>query len=139
VNQEFDIREAIGDDLSFIYHSWIKSYKDGSALGRSCRNPIFRDNYRFIIDDILIKSNVLVACKNDNPDVVFGFIVYNNSTLHYVFTKQAFRRFGIAKALFNEASKDFKDTTHKTIISTKINHDLSYNPFLLYAAINKEK
>lgn len=141
--KEFNIREGIGSDLPFIFDSFLKSYKKTSFIGRSCRNGIFFDSYRLIVDRILEQSKVLVACHKTEPQVIFGYMIFNKTTLHYVFVKEPFWELGIANALYQEASQSldqvgFTSMTHKTLMSDRIQSlKIPYNPFLLYAGINQ--
>lgn len=142
---EYTIRKAIGSDLPFIFDTFLKSYKMSSVIGKACRNGIFFDNYRLILDQILDESNILVACHQDEPTVIFGYLISDGSILHYVFVKEAFRNLGIATALHNEGLKEadpmfgYLYTTHKTFQSDKIeSFKTPFNPFLLFAAIRKD-
>ena len=143
---EFTIRPAQGSDLAFIFDTFLKSYKMSSPVGKACRNGIFFDNYRLILDDILEHSKIYVACHQDEPTVIFGYMIADGATLHYCFIKEVFRNLGVAKALYNEALKEadpmfgFLYTTHKTFHSDKIeSFKVPYNPFRLYDAIRKRE
>lgn len=139
-NQLFTIREALPEDIPFIYSSWLKSYKHDSFIGKSTRSIIFFPHYREIIDLLLSKAKVLIACKEDEPNVVYGYIVYDDQfeILHYVYVKDSFRRFGIMKSLLYSASISIDIGiiyTHETFLFKKLIETYNksiYNPFLLY-------
>ena len=143
MDQEYNIREAIGSDLPFIFDTFLKSYKMNSVIGKACRNGVFFDNYRLILDQILDESSILVACHKDEPTVIFGYIIHDKSILHYIFIKEAFRNLGLAKALYMEGLKTadpmfgYLYTTHKTFMGDKVNHNVTFNPFLLFAGIKQ--
>lgn len=129
----FDIRPAIPSDISFIYQTWLKSYKHDSAFGKSVRTSIFFPRYRTILDTLLAKADVLVACHPDNSDIILGYMVSEPLVLHYAFVKESFRRLGVAKALY-EASGMPLVLSHRTeaiqgILDT---HSLVYDPFILF-------
>ena len=134
---EWDIRLSQGGDLPFIYTTWMKSYRYDSLIGQSCRNSIFFPFYNKVIDYILLQpdTQVLVACSKEEPEVIFAYMVTQGEILHYVFTKEAFRRQGIAKSLY-EAANAPKIYSQKTFQSRPIiekNEDaLTFNPFLLF-------
>ena len=143
---EYKIRSAQGSDLAFIFDTFLKSYKMSSPVGRACRNGIFFDNYRLVLDDILENAKTYVACLPDEPTVIFGYLIADKATIHYVFVKEAFRNLGIDKALYNEALIEadpmfgFLYTTHKTNYSDKIeSFKVPYNPFRLYEAVRKRE
>ena len=141
MNQDFDIREALPDDIPFIYSTFLKSYKLDSQIGKNVRDGIFFNYYKIVVDDILYHSKVLVACDKNNPLIIYSYLIFENECIHYAFTKEAFRRLGILKALYSKAttiSPEFQWITHKTSYSTKLNLKMSYNPFMLYAALNQQ-
>lgn len=139
INQEWAIRTAVPKDIPFIYSTWLQSYFEDSSLGGSIdRSSIYYENYKLVIDHILASktSNTLIACLNNDPDVILGYLVKESNTAHYCFVKESFRKLGVAKSLF---SKDgflirARAATHKTKWATDImdRFGLDFNPFLLY-------
>jgi hypothetical protein len=80
---------------------------------------------------------VTVACLPDNEDVILGYIVFQPNVLHYMFVKEAFRKFGIARFLYKESFGDNETITytHKTLFVRDIlsaHPLLTYNPFKLF-------
>lgn len=147
-NQEWAIRPAIGSDLNFIYSTWLNSYRSDSKIGNSTRKSIYFSHYYGVLDAILRnqRTKVLVSCKLDEPNVIFGFFVFENSiddinpaTIHYSFVKEGFRRHGILKSLFEKAFDGAGAAffyTHQTREIEKIlkeNPKFLYNPFLLFS------
>jgi hypothetical protein len=135
------IREPNKLDINFIYATWLKSYRYGSLLGKSCRNLIFFDNYSRVIDGILSSetTKISVAYKPDDPDLIFGYSVQQPpDIIHFVFTKQAFTGYGIAKALIyplEQPSDKPVYYTHATHFITSFvasRPNFIYNPFLLF-------
>jgi hypothetical protein len=138
-NSNWTIRRAHGDDLAFIYSTWVNSFRYDSSLGKSCRNSIFFPEYNRIVDHILIspETKVLVAVhKIEDNDIIIGYLVYEGPHFHYAFTKEAFRKFGVCKALFTHAKgTDTSSFTHKTFSLDPIlkkYSELVYNPFPLF-------
>jgi hypothetical protein len=132
---EFNIRKATGQDLPFIYSTWLNSFKHSSNIGKSCRSTIFFEEYRQIIDNILAQSEVRVACHHEVPDVIFGYAVYDPECIHYAFTKESFRKLGIAKKLLEPVMGTItpaKFHTHETFTIKGWPLKTSYNPFVLY-------
>lgn len=114
---KFNIRMATGDDLPFIYATWLESYRYDSNFGKSHRNNIFFEDYRKVVDLLLQESDVFVACDQDDPHVIYGYLAREGcQTLHYAFTKGPFRRWGIASALYEHAFGTTRPVfyTHKT-------------------------
>lgn len=132
-------RQAMPDDIPFIYSSFSKSMKNDSSLGRSCRAKIFFREFTQTIDKILLRSKTLIACYSSDPKVIIGYLIYEPNIAHYVLIKEPFRKCGIAKRLIGQAFGDLKEFsyTHRTHHIKPIVEkypDLNFNPFLL----NKE-
>ena len=133
----YQIRPANADDIPFIYASWLNSYKTDSHIGLSTTKTVFMDNYKLVIDHILAAadSHVLVACKEDEPHVIFGYLVSQPNILHYVFVKKAFWNLGIARDLFNTAffiPNEPVQVTHITRDITSLPSNCTYNPYILF-------
>lgn len=138
------IREAKAEDLNFIYATWLNHYRYYSSLGKSCRNSVFFAEYPKVIDELLERpsTKVLVACFPETKDVVLSYMVFEPLILHYVFTKEIYRKHGIARTLFNQAFP-YANTiqfTHRTLESEpllqKYGNQLVFNPFHLYQQMN---
>lgn len=128
------IREVRPSDINFIYATWLRSFRYGSTLGKSLTNTVFFFEYNKVIDNLLSKSTVLVACLENDEEIVFGYIVYEEDIIHYVFIKESFRQMGIAKMLVKQFLVLPDKCTHETFIADAIikKYNLIYNPFLLY-------
>ena len=139
---QWNIRSAIPRDIPFIYETWLKSYKHDSAIGRCTRSGIFFENYRKVVDKILQDSNTDVACLPDDGDVILGYLVSEDNTLHYAFVKEAFRNIGISKSLLMRRTIDGIPLvpqnnftiTHKTFYMEQIvdKYKLEFNPYVLF-------
>lgn len=113
--------------------------KYDSQIGLSVRKSIFFEQYRQVIDHILNcdDTRTLVCCSLEDDNTLFSFLVSQSNILHFAFTKESFRRLGIAKDLYRLS---FADTTsiqftHKTKYVTDLLRQkahLIYNPFLLF-------
>lgn len=133
---EWFLRNACERDIPFIYSTWASSYRYGSPLGKSCRNKIFFPYFNRVIDWILMRDQckIRVACSKEDANIIFGYIVFEPNIIHYAFTSELLRRFGIFNSLLREI-KDPMYFTLKTFSITEIIKkypDLIFNPFLLY-------
>lgn len=126
------IRPANKDDIPFIYATWLNSYYHDS-WARSVKKTIYFDNYKHVIDQLLQDSEVKVACLPENTNVILGFLVEQLNIVHYCFVKEAFRRMGVAKSLFDHEKAYI---THITRSFSPILRDheetFTYNPFILF-------
>lgn len=130
------IRAPNKNDIPFIYATWLNSfYLDSWA--KSITKTIFFENYKRVVDHILQSATVTIACSQEDPNVIFGYLVSEPGVAHYCFVKEAFRSFGIAKDLYNKAfdSDEKIQITHRTrklnpIFNKK--QSLIFNPLILF-------
>jgi hypothetical protein len=112
---EITIRDANPDDINFIYSTWLESYRYDSYFGKSHRNTIFFNDYRKVIDRLLEISKTIVACDPSETSVIYGYLTFEPSVLHYAFTKGPFKRLGVFTTLFNAAFPSGPvEYTHRT-------------------------
>jgi GNAT superfamily N-acetyltransferase len=97
----FKIRQAKGNDLNFIYSTWLRSYKHDSPVTKQIKRDLFFKEHQRLIDKIFMRPNINIymACKDDDEDLVFGYIVYEPKTIHFIYVKESFRKLGIGKRL----------------------------------------
>jgi hypothetical protein len=123
--------------LGFILNSWLKSYRT-SDFGKNLSNEIYYENYNHVVREIFQSAETLLACNNEDPDQIYGHIVFNRpNIIHYVYVKQFCRKLGIANALVKAAGLDVSSPiicthTNKCFPEIRGRHsNLIYNPFLL--------
>lgn len=139
MSKAFKIRQATGNDLPFLYDTWLNSFRYDSPLGKSCKNSVFFSEYKLVVDRILSESETLVAHSPEDSDLIFAYLVFQvPDIIHYAFCKEAFRMLGIVHELYLEAFGPTPrkiDVTHKTTKIAEIfrvNQNLIHNPFHLY-------
>lgn len=93
------LRSHVESDLPFIFSTWLKGLYHGNPLYRKIEQGIFYPKYHKVLEAVLKSSTVVVACLEDEPDVVLGYAVYRDLTMHWIFVKKAWRKMGIAKQL----------------------------------------
>ena len=127
---DITIREPKVEDISFLLSTFLKGLYYGSRFWALVDQEAFFSNYEPFIKQLLIKSKVSVACLTEDPDVILGYSIFNNTTLHFIFVKKSYRKLGIARLLF---PKDITMVSHITdsgdSIRKKLN--LKFNPFSL--------
>lgn len=100
----FTIRAATMDDVSFIFNSWLKSYRDAPAV-RSVPNTIYYAEHHATIEKIFASAGLvlLIACAVEEPSQIFGYAVGERKVdclaIHWIYCKFPFRKFGIGKSL----------------------------------------
>jgi hypothetical protein len=87
--------------------------------------------YHKVIEALLNNENinVSVACLDDDHDVILSYCIYSDESIHWVYTKPAWRKFGIAKHIIPSS---IKNVTHLTKVGRAIKpREWVYNPFLI--------
>lgn len=102
VNKDFAIRPIEAMDLTFVFSSWLKSYR-GSMAVRGIGNNIYYKRNTHNIEQILERctKNCMVATEMDDLTHILAYVVFENNVLHWVYVKHAFRKMGIATFLVN--------------------------------------
>lgn len=120
-------------DEDFIYHSWLAS------LDRSIRGV--NDTVRPLIDDCVFSKRIVVACSEEAPDHILGWLAWGLSddsspALLYIFVKKPLRNNGIGTRLLREIFPDGQVLTAFWSFwiqryGLKQKWDLKYNALLL--------
>ncbi len=130
------IRAATEADLTFVRSSWFESYRHG-GFAPQVAFPVYREGQHNIIEGCLRRGRTLVAFATVVPDEVCSWVCVEGSRIiHYVYTKQAYRKMGIARKLVEKASVDsLTEHTHDTragrSLAARIGTKL--NPYPLYS------
>jgi GNAT superfamily N-acetyltransferase len=154
---KFFVRAAHQSDVPFLTSTWLKSARDAFHY-RGIPNTVYYDNMHFILEQVLPRATVLVACDPDAVNVVYGYVVGEVIdgclTIHYCYVKKAWRRMGILSLLFRrllEHERDFGryfQVTHRSKAFKRFfdsrqvdglipaQWEYTYNPFLLYSTVD---
>lgn len=138
----FVLRASDPSDVPFIYSSWLKSYRDAPAVA-GIPNGIYYAGQHALIERLLERSTVVVACSSDDPQQIMGYgvgeiLAPSTAVLHWLYVKHTFRGFGIAKALegtlVHKAATVFY--THRVKSCDRLMRSRShvFNPFALHGA-----
>ena len=130
------VRRIQLDDMGFIFSTWLKHYKQHSAITKNISNSVYYAKQHRIIERILARSLTVVAHPPEQPAVILGYAVLEMARpniIHWVYVKGPWRRFGIAKALLGGLDYTHCSFSHWT-------HDIDpfrnrwpqavYDPFL---------
>lgn len=129
------LRRADADDAAFIFSYWLRDHFERSAFAKGIAKSTYMALHHVVLERIIARSVVHIACDASDPTVIFGFICTEGETLHYIHVKRAFRRLGVAKALLAAAgmSDGPRVFTHLTDdgVSLRRRFPLAeYNPYL---------
>ncbi len=87
----FKIRTLRSSDRALVVDSWKKSY-EGSPAVRACDREHYRIEMARLINRILDKATVRIACDPSDEDTIVGWVAYTGRELHWAYVKEAFRR-----------------------------------------------
>lgn len=73
-----------------------------------------------LINRILAGSECFAAVPNDTPTLLAGWMVYDTTTLHYLYVPKTFRKMGVARALIARLPKTVVDHSFWTPAFEKI-------------------
>lgn len=134
---QIQIRPPKPSDLNFIQSTFSKCIKKESSLGRACSTKIFFSEFHGVIDYLLSNASISIACSPDDESVIFGYLIHEPKTIHFIYVKAVFRNLHVAKELIESAFQgektlkfSFSTNDAKRIQATHPN--LIYNPFSLY-------
>lgn len=128
------VRRADADDAAFIFSYWLRDYYERSAFCKGIGKALYMRLHHLLLERIIARSTIWVACDMVDPSVIFGFICVEGDTLHYVYVKRRFRGLGVAGLLFKAAgiAEGPRAFTHLTdeMISLRKRWPLAeYNPY----------
>lgn len=139
MENNFTLRAYRDEDIPFIYNSWLKSYRDAPSMA-TIPNTLYYAGQHGLIETLLERSHVVVACSSEDPSQIMGYIVYeaprpDSSVIHWAYVKHPFRNFGVAKALEGAATANRTNVryTHRVKVCERLlrTRPYTYDPFLV--------
>ena len=138
IGRDLEIRGYRGTDEGFVYGSWLKHYWD--IVEHDMRKSIFMQYHHKVIEGILERGSVRVACSSVDDDQIIGYMVIEGSILHYVYVKSPFRKSGVCKLLVKDVGlRSPLVVTHKTTFLPYLRIATEYNPYLRYTWVEQRK
>lgn len=123
------IREGVADDLLFILRTWASGLYYGNDFYKKIDKTDYFEKYPIILQNLIGRSSVHVACLSEDPDIIVGYVVFTSNVLHYVYVKKAWRKLGVAKSLL---PKEVNVCTHLTKVGASLlPKGWVFNPFLI--------
>lgn len=133
------IRPPREEDYPYILKSWSVEFHKVQPYN-FIPNQFYFPWMKKRIDALCATSTILVACLDDSPDDIVGYIIaspYDNKNiiLHWMQVKAIYRRLGVAKELLSHFEPDKKNIicTHyfKLFKTLKDKHHLIFDPTIL--------
>lgn len=135
------IRPVVPDDRRFVIGSWLDSYYQPLDPKRKAPELWHIPKYvayghlEMVIYKLLDRATTLVAVNSEDEHQLFGFICFNApNILHYIYVKSTFRKFGIARALYEQFTAEDTPVTctfaNFNYASARKRLPLTFNPYL---------
>lgn len=129
------VRPATEADVSFIFNSWLKSYR---GTCKAISNPVYYQFQHKTIEAILQRSQVLVACDAADPNQLYGYLVYEVvegiAVVHYAYIKHSFRGMKLLSLLAKDLPAGGGYYTHDTANGHRLAAAKKFvlNPYLVF-------
>lgn len=133
IKELVNIRPGKIEDKNFILATWLRGLYYGNSWFKEIDKDSFMRHYHDILMAILTKPATVVAVVSlkDDENVILGYSVssFDESTLHWVFVKDNWRRVGLGRALVPDNATI---TTHMTAIGKKLKPpSMKFNPWAI--------
>lgn len=131
------VRPATADDMRFVKASWYESYRRGGYVPQDMGSDLYHAGHAKVIDDIIARPSVKVAVAvyTEIPDEICSWVSWERDTLHYLYTKQAYRHLHIAQDLVKLVHPEpLRWASHMTRGGERFGRLLRvrYNPYLQF-------
>lgn len=113
-------RRPIDSDLGFIYNTFIRHLvpQEGSKgihPYNKIERPLMSVMAHSLMTRMLRGCNTLIICNEDDLDQIFGYIIFKDDDLYWIYVKYDFRKIGLAT---DAIEKVFGDHQINIIIPT---------------------
>lgn len=118
-------------DQPYILKCWLRC-DSHTSRARECQ-AIYYQEQSIVIQNILARHTTVIkiAHLDDDEDSIMGFVVYEPTVIHYVYTRDGVRRQGIARKLLSELkSSEILEFSHKpSFFGLTLPDTMIYNPY----------
>lgn len=134
------LRSATSADVNFIFSSWLKAYRR-SEFAKEQQNPIYFENQHKLIESLLKRCDVMMACDHNDTAQIYGYSVTEKLegafVVHFAYTKETYRKLGVQQLLMTTQGYTLNTPciyTHRTFKAAKYERDFPvvYNPYVAF-------
>ena len=123
---DLQIRYASDADINMITSNWLESFRDG-YFNATVSNRVYFNQHHKILEALLPRCMVLVACHPENPSIGLGWMACESMdrhlVIHYMYTRRSARQMGVAKALVGFVmDSDELDLVQNRVLTTHQTH-----------------
>lgn len=125
------IRPVKPEDKDLVFSTWLKGQYWGSDYFHAMEQDQYFKEAGKDITSKICKPGTMIDCAvlEDAPDLVIGYIAYNDQTLYWSYVKKDYRGQGILNLLLK--NMDFTEFSGHTKAGLAIGKKkkLNFNPF----------
>lgn len=127
-------RKIQTSDENFIYSNWLSGVRR-RFISRGIDHTTFNKRFSALVTKVLAVSDVDVICSAEDPDLLFGFIVYRTTgpvpIISYWYVKSGYRQNGLGKMLIDPLLGDVAVATNfdNTLGGYFERKSIVYDPF----------
>jgi hypothetical protein len=125
------LRGGTPADLPFIASTWLRHYRRRCAAAAATPEQTYLVEQRALIQTLLARSAVTVACDGEDPTLILGYVVSSDRAIHWLQVKAVFRGHGVARLLAASVPGALywsHDTDTAARLWASLGLRLSYNP-----------
>ena len=96
------VRHAVSDDLDFIIHSFLLGFWGSPAVRGMDRDAYFvmmRPRFKAALANQ--HTQVLVACAEDDPNTLLGWVAFHGDTLLWAYVRKPMRGTGCFRSMIH--------------------------------------
>lgn len=129
----YEIRDYEPSDKAFVMATFLRGLYYGDSWFSLMPKDLFMVHYKHIVEALINKHLVKVACLKEDRDVILGYSILSHDfkVIHWCFVKSAFRKQGIGKAL---VPSSVGTVTHLTVLGKSLMTKFTncvFNPFAI--------
>lgn len=125
------IRPVQKNDQGIVFSTWLKGQYWGDDHFNLMPQNLYFEMYGDYVTSLINAKGTQIDCAvmADAPEVVLGYIVYNDQHLFWGYTKRPYRKQGIFNLLLK--NMDFTEALSLTKVGVTIikRKGLQFNPF----------
>jgi GNAT superfamily N-acetyltransferase len=106
VVERIGYREGTAEDFDFVQATLLNHYYEESFWAQRLTTRSYFDGHTPLVRALLQQARVLVACTQEDPGLILGFVVFEpaggpagTDVLDFLYVKKAWRKLGVGRML----------------------------------------
>lgn len=136
--QPVTLRAGQPGDLPFVASTWLRHFRRRSVMAQSVAEVTYTTEQRALIQTILARAVVTVACDSSDPSLIMGYVVSSDRAIHWLQVKAVFQGHGLGRLLIGTVATPLywsHDVQGAADLSVKFGMRLTYNPYRAWSGL----